>query len=366
MTTTATSPAVRGRLASLDILRGFDLFMLVFLQPVLVAVGAAVDAQWYNMLLYQLDHEVWEGFRAWDLVMPLFLFMVGAALPFSLARYIDGRCERRKAYTRIMRRFLLLFLLGMVVQGNLLALDPGAITIYTNTLQAIAVGYLVSAVVLLNCGLRGRLAVTVALLVIYWIPMHLCGDYTLEGSWAYAVDAAVIGPFRGDTTYTWIWSSLTFSATVMIGALAGELMKNDRRLTRPRIAAILAASGAALIAAGLLWSVEMPIIKRIWTSSMTLYAGGLSLLLMAAAYWWIDCLGHSRGLGWLKVYGMNAITAYILGEVVSFRSIVASLSYGLQHIIGTEWYAAWLTFGNFIILYLILLVMYRRGIFVKL
>lgn len=366
MTTTATAPAKSGRLASLDILRGFDLFMLVFLQPVLVAIGAAADAPWFDSLLYQLDHEVWEGFRAWDLVMPLFLFMVGAALPFSLSKYIDGRLGRRKAYTRILRRFLLLFLLGMVVQGNLLALDPGAITIYTNTLQAIAVGYLVAAVVLLNFGFRGRLIVTAALLVIYWIPMHFCGDYTLEGSWAYAVDAAIIGPFRGDTTYTWIWSSLTFSATVMIGALAGQLMKNERRLPRTRIAAILAASGVALIAAGLLWSIEMPIIKRIWTSSMTLYSGGICLLLMAAAYWWIDCLGHSRGLDWLKIYGMNAITAYILGEVVNFRSIVTSLTYGLQHIIGAEWYAAWLTFGNFLILFLILLTMYRRGVFLKL
>lgn len=355
-----------GRLASLDILRGFDLFMLLFFQPVLVAVGQAADLPWLNAILRQFDHEVWEGFRAWDLVMPLFLFMVGASMPFAFAKYRSRGAEgRRDAYRRVARRFLLLFLFGMVVQGNLLGFDPSAVFIYTNTLQAIAFGYLIAAIVILHCGVRGQIAVTAALLVIYWIPMHFCGDYTLEGSWAYAVDEAVIGRFRGDLTYTWVWSSLTFGATVMLGALAGQLMRNERGLRRTRIAAMLVAVGGALVGAGLLWSLEMPIIKRLWTSSMTLFSGGLCFLLMALAYWWVDCLGHTRGLDWLKIYGMNAITAYIIGEVVNFRSVVASVSYGLEQYIGPEWYAAWLTFGNFLILFFILRWMCCSRIYLK-
>lgn len=354
------------RLASLDILRGFDLFMLLFFQPVLDAIGRAAPSPWLDKILYQFNHEVWEGFRAWDLVMPLFLFMVGASMPFAFSRYrAMGRAGIRQAYRRVARRFIALFLLGMIVQGNLLGLDLSAIYIYTNTLQAIAFGYLISAIILLHCGLRGQIAATVALLIIYWIPMRFCGDYTLEGSFAYMVDALVIGPFRGDHSYTWIWSSLTFGATVMTGVLAGQLMRNDWHLPRPRIAAMLLAGGLLLVGLGLLWSLEMPIIKRIWTSSMTLFSSGLCFLLMGVFYWWIDCLGHSRGLGWLKVYGMNPITAYMIGEVISFRSVVASVSYGLPHLIGDAWYSAWLTFGNALILYFILLVMYRRHIFLK-
>ena len=74
------------RLASLDILRGFDLFLLVFFQPVFVALVRQLNLPFLDEVLYQLDHEVWEGFRFWDLVMPLFLFMTGASIPFSLSK----------------------------------------------------------------------------------------------------------------------------------------------------------------------------------------------------------------------------------------------------------------------------------------
>lgn len=352
------------RLDSLDILRGLDLFMLLFLQPVLVSIGQVYDASWCQALMHQLDHEVWEGFRCWDLVMPLFLFMVGAAMPFSFAKYQTATGSRIPVYKRIIRRFLLLFLLGMIVQGNLLGFTMESLRIYNNTLQAIAAGYLIAALIMLHASVKWQAILTLLLMIIYSVPMALFGDYTMEGSFAFAVDLRIIGDFRGDLSYTWVWSSLTFGATVMLGALAGNLMKNDRHLPRPRVAAILALSGLALVAAGQLLGQFEPIIKRIWTSSMTLYSGGLCTLLMALTYWWVDVKGHTRGLSWLKIYGMNAITAYCIGEVINFSSVVHSLTYGLQQYL-EEWYSVCLTFGNFLILFLLLLVMYRRKIFLK-
>lgn len=352
----------RERLESLDVLRGADLFLLVFLQPVLWAVCPAVDWPWYHDMMWHFEHAAWEGFRAWDMIMPLFLFMVGTSMPFALARF---RGNPRGAWARILRRFLLLFLFGMIVQGNLLALDADRLYIYNNTLQAIAFGYVIAAVTLLNTGVRGQILTTVALLLIYWLPMRLFGDYTPTGNFAFKVDELIIGRFRGDLTYTWVWSSLTFGATVLLGALAGQMMKNPRA-TKTRTAGLLALVGAALVGLGLLWDLEHPIIKHLWTSSMTLFAAGICYLLMAVFYWWIDCRGHRRGLQWLKVYGLNSITAYVLGEVVDFRSIVASVSYGLQNFLSPEWYGAWLTFGNFAILYLILLWMQRDKIYLKL
>lgn len=353
------------RLASLDILRGFDLFMLLFLQPVLVAADRVCDSPWFHTVMRQLDHEVWDGFRCWDLVMPLFLFMVGAAMPFSLAKYCTPTGSKIPVYKRIVRRFLLLFLFGMIVQGNLLGFDPDMLYIYNNTLQAIAAGYLIAAMILLHCGTRMQITWTILLLVAYSVPMALFGDWTREGNFAFAVDRAVIGRFRGDLSYTWVWSSLTFGATVMLGALAGKLMRNSRRLPRKQIAAILAGTGLAGVVAGLALSAYEPIIKRLWTSSMTLYASGICALLMALTYWWVDVRGHSRGLNWLKIYGMNPITAYVIGEVIDFRSIVASVSYGLEPILA-EWYPVWLTFGNFLILFFLLRYMYKHQVFLKL
>ena len=108
----------------------------------------------------------------------------------------------------------------------------------------------------------------------------------------------------------------------------------------------------------------MPIVKRIWTSSMTLYSGGWCFLLMAAFYQVIDVWQVQRPFAWLKVYGMNSIVAYVVGEVVNFRFIVESVSYGLAEPLG-NYYNVWLTMGNFLLLFLILALMYRARIFVK-
>lgn len=369
-------PTTSSRLASLDILRGFDLFLLVFFQPVLVALGHQADVPWLNSMLYQFDHEVWNGFRMWDLVMPLFLFMTGAAMPFSFSKFHNDP-DKKPIYRRILRRVILLFILGMVVQGNLLGFDPKHIYFYTNTLQAIGTGYLIASVILLHCSFKWQIIVTALLLIIYWIPMTFCGDFTAEGNFAEQVDRMVLGRFRDGAywnqdgtwsfspgyTYTWIWSSLTFGVTVMLGAFAGKIMKEGKD-NRIKVVQTLLITGLALVGAALLWNLQMPINKRIWSCSMTLLSGGYCFLLMAMFYYWIDCRGHSHGLNWLKVYGMNSITAYILGEVVNFRCVVASVSYGLEQYMG-NYYSVWLTFGNFLILFVILRIMYKQQLFLK-
>ena len=358
---TTTSP-VSARLASLDILRGFDLFLLVFFQPVLLSLGRQLDLPWLNEILYHFDHEVWEGFRFWDLVMPLFLFMAGTSMPFSFSKFKDNP-NKTAIHRKVIKRFLLLFLFGMIVQGNLLGFNPDYIFFYNNTLQAIAAGYIIAAMTLLHTSSRTQLITTIALLVVYTLPMMFCGDYTLEGNFAYKVDEMLMGRFRGDASYTWIWSSLTFGVTVLLGTFAGRMMKEGKD-NRKKVVVKLLITGVALVAAGELWSLEMPIVKRIWTASMTLVSGGYCFLLMALFYNVIDYKGYNKGLNWLKFYGMNSITAYILGETINFRSVVQSVSYGLQPYLG-DLYTTWLTFGNFLILFFILRWMFKHQIFLK-
>ncbi|WP_417008998.1 acyltransferase family protein [Bacteroides congonensis] len=372
---TPLSP-VSGRLASLDILRGFDLFLLVFFQPVFVALGQRLNLPWLNDILYQFDHESWIGFRFWDLVMPLFLFMTGASMPFSFAKFREEP-NKGPVYRKIFRRFIILFIFGMIVQGNLLGLNPKYLYLYSNTLQAIATGYLIAAFILLHCSFKYQILITLLLLVVYWIPMTFWGDYTPVGNFAEKVDRLVLGRFRdgvywgedGDWhfspgyTYTWIWSSLTFGVTVMLGTFAGKIMKEGKE-NRKRVVQHLLLLGIALIGISLLWSLQMPIIKRLWTCSMTLFSGGLCFLLMGLFYYWIDYKGHTNGLNWLKIYGMNSITAYILGEVVNFRCVAASVSYGLEQYLGS-YYTVWLSFVNYLIVFLILRIMYKHRVFLK-
>lgn len=366
---------VKERLASLDILRGFDLFLLVFFQPVLVAFGQQLNTPWLNAVLYQFDHEVWNGFRFWDLVMPLFLFMTGVSMPFSFEKYAVSE-GKSAIYKRVFRRVVLLFILGGIVQGNFLGFDAQHIYFYTNTLQAIAVGYLIAAVLQLHFSYKYQLVVCSILMLLYWLPMTFLGDFTPHGNFADKVDRFVLGRFRDGVywnedgswsfgenyTYTWILSSLTFGVTVMMGVFAGRLLKNGT--DKLKNVKSLLIWGVAAVAFALFWNLQMPVNKRLWSCSMVLFSGGLCYILMALFYYWIDYCGHLKYLNWLKIYGMNSIAAYVLGEVVNFRCIVHSLTYGLERCMD-GYYSAFLSFGNYMIVFFVLWLMYKRGIFLK-
>lgn len=374
---TSSTPQLKaGRLESLDMLRGFDLFMLLMFQPVFMALSGVMNVEWLEPVRYQLEHEPWDAsFRLWDMVMPLFLFMSGASIPFAMNKYLTGERPRSEAYLRIAKRVILLYVLGGIVQGNFLGFDPNCIYLYSNTLQTIAVGYLVTSLLVLNCSLKWQVVAAVALLVIYWIPMTFCGDFTPDGNFAEKVDSMILGRFRDGTRlgengewvhspyyhYTWIWSSLNFSVTVLLGSFAGQI---TRRVERAKAWKMLLGVGVALLVCGKLWSLQMPINKQIWSSTMTLWAGGWSFIALAVFYYIIDYKGYKRGLEWLKYYGMNSIVAYMLANAVNFRSVVDSVSYGLKPLLG-DYYNVWLTFGNFFIVFLILRILYKQQKFIR-
>lgn len=376
ISTIESSTIKEERLASLDILRGLDLFLLVFFQPVIVSLARNwSDIPFFSFILKQFSHVDWIGFTAWDLVMPLFLFMVGCALPFSLSKY-RSQGNKRILYKRILKRFIILFFIGTIIQGNLLSLDPFQLRLYTNTLQAIAVGYLFSALFILHMNIKMQVIVTFSLLIGYWALMTLFGDFTPEGNFAEAIDRAVLGRFRDGVwyddnkvwsfsphyNYVWILPSMTFIVTTMLGTFAGTIMmQGNNKLSNSKLLFVI---GLSLLLTGWLLSFQTPIIKKIWSASMTLWSGGWCFLLMATFYYIIDYKKWGKGLGWLNVYGMNSITAYTIGMVISFRSIATSLLFGLEQYVGS-FYPTIITFANYLILFLILRLMYKQKVFIK-
>ena len=363
------------RLASLDILRGFDLFLLVFFQPVFVALARQLNLPFLDEVLYQFDHEVWEGLRFRDLVMPLFLFMTGASMPFSLSKYKTASVDYWPVYRRILKRVILLFIFGMIVQGNLLGFDSKHIYFYSNTLQSIAVGYFIAAVIQLHFSFGWQIIITLLLLLAYWIPMTFLGDFTPAGNFAEQVDRWVLGRFRdgakvvdGEVVfspgyyYTWILSSLNFGVTVLTGLFAGYIAK-DKTNDVYKLKWYFGA-GAAMVAAGWLWGLQMPVIKTIWTSSMVLVSSGYCFLLMGLFYYLIDYKGYNKNITWLKVYGMNSIVAYMLANVINFSCLGESLFYGLQQYMG-NYYSFLISLSNILVIYVILWWLYKRNIFLK-
>ena len=363
------------RLASLDILRGADMFLLLFIGPVVKKIFGVCPGR-PSWLTGQFHHVSWEGFAMWDIIMPLFLFMSGITIPFSMARYKTGLRPDRAFYLKLLRRFCLLFALGWIVQGNLLSFDWKMFTPYSNTLQTIAVGYLITALLFVNLSFRWQVVACVLLAAAYWIAFACTGmnldpqtniamtiDNTVLGSHRAGViwDAEGLWHFNLKYQYTWILSSLNFSVTVMLGCFAGQMLKNEE-YTPARRAAILAGIGICLIAIGQIISPIFPIIKKIWSTSMTLYSGGICMLLIALTFYIVDVRGWGKGLNWLKIYGMNAITAYMIGMVIKFTSVSESILHGFSSL---ECYPVLIELANVSILFGILYLLYRNRIFLK-
>lgn len=368
------------RLGSLDVLRGFDLFCLVFFQPVFSALAKAMHTPWMDAVNSQFEHVPWEGFAFWDIIMPLFMFMAGASMPFAFAKYLKNG-SKAQLYKRILKRVLLLFLFGMMCQGNLLAFDIHKIYFYSNTLQAIAVGYLISSVLLIHFQQRWQIIITSGLLLLYWALLTFVradgsggGNFTPDFNLAEFVDRVVLGRFRdrvtvtetgldfGNYRYTWLISSLNFGVTVMTGVFAGQIMKGT--LTKIKKVKWLAIGGVLMILAGLIWSLQMPIIKHIWTSPMTLFSSGICFLLMALFYYLIDYKNYGKYLNWLKIYGMNSILAYMLYELINFSSVSQSLFHGTEQFLG-DYYQTLIRLGNVSISFFILWIMYKNGKYLK-
>ena len=224
------------RIAAIDALRGFDMFFLTGgLALVVAGINLFYDRspEW---LVKHSTHVAWEGFAAWDLVMPLFLFIVGTAMPFSFSKRI-GSEPLWKIYLKVARRVAVLFLLGMVVQGNLLSFEPSRMSLYCNTLQAIASGYLIAAICLLHLSIRWQVAATGGLLAVYWLVMKFvsfsdpavgsCAAGMLEPgrNLALLLDKYLMGNWQDGTNYAWILAQFGFGAMTMLGLLGGQILK---------------------------------------------------------------------------------------------------------------------------------------------
>lgn len=364
------------RLESLDILRGFDLWLLLMIGPIAEVINWTYTGPFVDALRHQTLHVDWHGFVLWDIIMPLFMFMSGVTIPFSMSKYRNGEKPGKQFYLRLLKRFCLLFFLGWIVQGHLLDLNPHTFHPFANTLQAIAVGYVGASLIYVYCGNKARIGATAALFIAYILVFAFSGTLHPDqyDNIAMTIDKAVLGSHRDGVIwnadgswaynpayqYTWILSSLNFIVTVMLGCFSGELLKNGSGKKGLKLFCM----GLALTAAGLIMDPIFPIIKKIWSSSMTLFAGGISCIMLAFTYYIVDVKGWKKGIDWLKIFGMNSIAAYVIGEVIVFNSVSNSLLHGFEQFFGI-YYPVLIAFANTIILALILKLMYKNKIFLK-
>ena len=338
------------RLFSLDALRGLDMLFLCVVQPLVMAAANAwgfADVERYPFMR-QFAH-YWGGFTAYDIIMPLFIFMCGAAVPFALPKRLDDRGRPTPTFWKhIVWRVVMLWVIGMASQGNLLTFDWRKFAYFSNTLQAIAVGYVIAALVLPIRSPRIRLAVPFVLAGIYGLSLHLGGDYSVSGNFAMKVDMVfvrVLQPFLGHDSgyYSWYWTSLMFGAMTLCGMLSAQMLFSTRSPWRK--VAWLGGSGVALWLSGLvLEKLGVPCIKHIFTVSFTAQAMGICVLLLAALYVVNDIWRFRRGWWVVTLYGQTALASYVLGEM--FRSIPTAVSEALLGGLGARIGGPW---GMFVV-----------------
>ena len=364
MDTNNRDQVLSGRLLSLDALRGFDMFWIIGGEWIFKALADIWDTPATQLVKVQLTHVKWEGFHFYDLIYPLFLFIIGVTLPFALTRRKEKGQSRYSLYLKIFRRSVLLILLGSIPYGLLHFTDWPHLG---GVLAHIGLCYFFATPIIMHTEWRTRAVMVVGFLLLYWmasalipVPGYGAGVYTEEGSLASFIDSHFISGRLWNEGPTSILSGICI---ILWGSLAGNWLRSSQPAERK--AAMLALSGVTCILLGYIWGFSFPIIKRVvWSSSYVTLTCGWSLLLLAAFYWIIDVKGYRKWAFFFVVIGTNAITIYFLQGVVNFHEIADLFFRGISDFSGIL-QPLIIPLGVMAIKWLFLLFLYRNRLFFK-
>jgi len=371
---TAAAPnppsAAPPRVASIDALRGFDMFWITGGDALVYHLSQALPIPLTLLLAAQFKHVEWEGFHFYDLIFPLFVFIVGLVLPFSLTRRLEAGANRRELYKHAVRRLFLLFFLGLLANGLLDLKFPDLRIL--GVLQRISIAYFFATLLVMNFKVRGQAVATGLILLGYWAIMALVpvpgfgrGNFTMQGNLAAYLDQRFLPhPFccydYGDNEG--LISNIPAIASCMLGALAGHWLRTAYSQKRKLLGLIVA--GVMSLGTGWVWSLVFPIVKNIWSSSFVLFAGGWSLLLLALFYGIIDILGYRKWAFFFTVIGANSITIYLTRHFFNFKEVGLIFTHGFINYLG-GWKPFTIELGSVVAGWMFLYYLYKQKIFLK-
>lgn len=376
------------RLFSLDLLRGLTIGFMILVNN----NGDGRHAYW------ALKHAAWNGFTPTDLVFPTFLFLVGITTVLSTAARLAKGVTRQSLFLHTLKRTIILYLLGLVV-NSFPFFNIHTMRFY-GVLPRIAICYfIVATFYLLSPGWKNKVAVVVAALVGYWAlmrfvpvpgygtPTHQIPLLDRDGNLAAWLDRQIFSAshlYERTRDPEGLLSTIPALATALTGLLTGLWLRTNNSLRHKANA--IAAAGLTCTALGGLWALEFPINKKLWTSSFVMYAGGLSLMLLALAIWIVDArrskqkdMQNSRSpllFTFLLVFGTNAITAYVISEllasgigsihVASHENLQEWFYHGILAVVPNPAFASLLySLGFVAVCWLPVYALYRKRIFIK-
>ena len=361
------------RLQALDVLRGLTIALMILVNT---------PGSW-SYVFPPFKHSDWDGCTPTDLVFPFFLFIVGVSMWFSFKKYGSGLTK--KGLGKILKRFLVIFIIGLFLNGFPIY-DFSILRIY-GVLQRIAIAYALAAILCLAFDYKKLIVAFILILYGYWVIVYFGGSgdpYSLESNVVAKLDLFMVGenhvykgfgiPFDPEG----LLSSIPAVGTVLLGYFTGRIIETSGDTIQAIKKLIL--YGAVGVVLGLIWDNFYPINKPLWSSSYVIYTGGLAMLFLSLLLWIIDVKGFKKWSQPFIHFGTNPLFIYVfaglfarsigkikvtnlLGEEVSihgylFHDIYAplagnmngSLLFGISHIL---------------LFWLITYVLYRKKIFIK-
>jgi predicted acyltransferase len=377
-----SAATTKARVAAIDAFRGFVMFlMLAEVMRLWTVQNAFPASRFWAVVAYNTTHVPWQGCSLHDLIQPAFSFLVGASLPFSIA----NRSNRGERFGRMLGhaawRSAVLILLGIFLRS---LEQSRTYWTFEDTLTQIGLGY-TFLFLLAFASLRVQVLVFAIILVGYWAQVgvpagwpHLytgfLAHFNKNANVSWAFDVWFLNLFPRETPFRFNgggWSTLSFIptlATMMLGLWAGRWLMTSRSTTEKLKGLVIAGVGLTVAGIVLQWLHVNPIVKRIWTSSYTLYSGGLVMLMLAGFYALIEWRGWKRWSFPLLVIGANSIAIYVMSWTIEHfvaSMLVRHFGTGLFAILGPPFEPVLRGLGVLIVFWSILFWMYRRKIFLR-
>jgi predicted acyltransferase len=433
MSDSTTKPPASTRLMSLDALRGFDMFWIIGADSLVYALSRMTENPATKLLAKQLDHAEWAGFRFYDLIFPLFVFMVGASIVFSLTKIVN-ESGRVGAIYRVLKRGILLFLIGLIYSGGFTETWPNMRLM--GVLNRIALAYTVAGLLFICFKPRTLVGICGGILIGYWALMTFvpirdiqlekdnlallsdqAGDPRSARLFRESGSAAAINPSAIKDSALWATTELMYAATTnrvinkfepgynvanhfdfnylparkydlfydpegilstipavatcLLGVFAGLLLQSPAFGNNKKLLWLFGA-GVACVVLGWLWGLQFPVIKKIWTSSYVLVAGGYSALLLGAFYLVVDVWKFQRWCQPFVWMGMNAITIYLIKNFLggtfsklSARVLGGDVKLWLDAHVAKGFGDLMIAVGGLLIAFWIVRLLYQKKIFLR-
>jgi predicted acyltransferase len=360
------------RLFSLDALRGFDMFWIMGGEEIFHTMAKATKSPFWEAIANQFTHPDWNGFHLYDLIFPLFLFMAGVSTPFSVGRELEKGKSKKQLMLRVIKRALILVLLGLVVNNGLNIMPISEIR-FASVLGRIGIAYMFANIIYLYSSERMQMVWFWVFIIGYWLLLKFTsapgfphGDLTMQGNFASYMDRIILPGklYLGIHDPEGLFSTIPAISTGLLGIITGTILKKTG-LRQMKKVAILGITGVIFLVIAQIWNLDFPINKNLWSSSFVMQVGGLSLLLMAFFYYIIDVLGYQKWSFYFRVIGMNSILIYVSGHFIKWGYTNNGFFGWIGQLIGDPFNAVAMAITFVMVKWLFLYYLYQKKTFLR-